>query len=78
MTHPARLAYQPTQTGLAYYTTERARLHQRLVEVSALIEYGLKEGLLHLYDCNGRFLPTLDQWLAAVQAGRWPGEGNGG
>jgi hypothetical protein len=62
---------------VAYEAVEREYLHQRLAEASALIEYGLDQGLLRLRDCEGNLLLKLDQWLAAVEAGKWPGGQNG-
>jgi hypothetical protein len=56
---------------VAYGAVEREYLHQRLAEASALIEYGLDEGLLRLRDCDGNLLLHLGQWLAAVEVGKW-------
>jgi hypothetical protein len=58
----------------AYEAQEREYLHQRLAEASFLIDYGLYLGLIQLRDADGKLILKLDQWLAAVQAGKWPGE----
>lgn len=57
----------------AWEAAERQKLHQRLAHASALIEYGLDKGLIRLRDRDGNLLLHLGQWLAAVEAGKWPG-----
>lgn len=72
---PQKVIEQPAAAGPAATEAEAA------YTLAYLLIFHLDNRLrqnYHLRDCGGQAITRLDEWLAAVAAGRWPGPGGNG
>lgn len=64
-----------TKQAMAQIEQEQQVAYLAALKLVATVDANLSRRTVHYRRCDGRLLMKFDEWLAAVEAGEWPIEG---